>query len=381
MTTTTQYPYQVMPDLTDEEYQALKADIAIHGILIPVEHDEHKNTLDGHHRERAWRELQEEGIIAKDSEYPIIERVGWTEDQKLNHARAVNLIRRHLTPQQRKPIWIEMRRTGMSYRQIGEASGVSYETVRQGVNDPTVNNLTVGNDLPTTVIGKDGKERAATKPKKDKPQTQPEAPKTIVTTSGKKEEKLNAAIEKKGIKNIPQGVSTDAQVTKFVHVSQNSGENEWYTPECYANAAQIAMGSINTDPASSEIANATIKAEQYFTIETDGRQQKWKGNVWMNPPYSQPLVTEFCNLLVDKFNNKEINQACVLVNNATETNFYQNMLGSASAVCFIKSRVKFLDAEGKSTGAPLQGQTVLYFGNNTKSFAAAFSQFGVILYA
>jgi transcriptional regulator with XRE-family HTH domain len=66
---------------------------------------------------------------------------------------------------ERKPIWIVMRRTGMSYRQIGEVSGVSYETVRQWVNDPTVNNLTVGNDLPTTVIGKDGKERAATKPK------------------------------------------------------------------------------------------------------------------------------------------------------------------------------------------------------------------------
>ena len=165
------------------------------------------------------------------------------------------------------------------------------------------------------------------------------------------------------------------------HVSFNSGENEWYTPECYIIAAREAMGSIDTDPASSEIANTTVKASQYFTIQTDGRQQTWTGNVWMNPPYAQPLVTEFCSLLVGKFNNKEIKQACVLVNNATETNFYQTMLGSANAVCFIKSRVKFLNADGKSTGAPLQGQTILYFGNNVKSFTASFSQYGVILYA
>ena len=77
------------------------------------------------------------------------------------------------------------------------------------------------------------------------------------------------------------------------HVSFNTGENEWYTPWIYVQAARDVMGTIDTDPASSETANGIVKAKQYFTIEDDGRQQTWVGNIWMNPPYSQPLVTEF----------------------------------------------------------------------------------------
>jgi len=50
--------YQVMPDLTPIEYEALKADIAERGVLIPVEVDENGQLLDGHHRVRAWQELR-----------------------------------------------------------------------------------------------------------------------------------------------------------------------------------------------------------------------------------------------------------------------------------------------------------------------------------
>jgi hypothetical protein len=85
--------------------------------------------------------------------------------------------------------------------------------------------------------------------------------------------------------------------------------------------------------------------------------------------------------VVNKFEEKEINQACVLVNNATETNFYQNMLKCCTAVCFIKGRVKFIDKSGNGTGAPLQGQTILYFGMNRNKFAQCFKKFGVILNA
>ena len=140
------------------------------------------------------------------------------------------------------------------------------------------------------------------------------------------------------------------------------------------------MGAIDVDPASSEKANEIVKARLFYTVDNDGRRQPWKGNVWMNPPYAQPLIAEFCELLLGKYQGGEVQQACVLVNNATETLFYQDMLEACEAVCFIKGRVKFIDEQGIESGAPLQGQTVLYFGDRLAAFTQMFQAFGVILH-
>jgi hypothetical protein len=162
------------------------------------------------------------------------------------------------------------------------------------------------------------------------------------------------------------------------HVAHNSGENEWYTPPEYIAAAVKVMGGIDTDPASSELANQTVGAATFYTADDDGLKQQWTGNVWMNPPYSQPAVTLFCDLLVEKWLSREFTQACVLVNNATETSWFQGMLCEASCACFVKSRVKFLDPDG-NPGAPLQGQTILYFGKRHKAFADVFAEFGTCM--
>lgn len=189
-----------------------------------------------------------------------------------------------------------------------------------------------------------------------------------------------AELPEEQFEKVKQGVVALSNIKK-AHVSNNTGEYEWYTPVEYIEAARLVMGSIDTDPASSELANKTVKATQFFTQNNTGLLQRWCGNVWMNPPYSQPLITQFTNLLVEKYLSKEINQACVLVNNATETNFYQNMMRTCSVICFIKGRVKFIDVNGKESGAPLQGQTILYFGNNRELFSKVFSEYGVLLYA
>lgn len=165
------------------------------------------------------------------------------------------------------------------------------------------------------------------------------------------------------------------EVNKHVHVAQNSGENEWYTPAEYIESARAVMGSIDTDPASSEIANATVNAYQFFTKDDDGLTRGWRGNVWMNPPYAQPLISQFSQAISKKFTDGEITQAIALVNNATETAWFQLMAEYASAVCFPKSRIRFLDPNGKP-GAPLQGQAILYFGKFPVAFRDEFQKYG-----
>ena len=85
--------YQVLPDMTPEQFKALKKDIAERGVITPIDLDENGVILDGHHRIRACKEL---GI----TDYPTIVRLKLSENDKRIFARKSNMMRRHLNRQQ-----------------------------------------------------------------------------------------------------------------------------------------------------------------------------------------------------------------------------------------------------------------------------------------
>jgi ParB family chromosome partitioning protein len=165
------------------------------------------------------------------------------------------------------------------------------------------------------------------------------------------------------------------------HVSHNSGNNEWYTPPEYIAAAREVMGGIDLDPASSEIANRIVQAETYYTEQNSGLLHDWHGRVWMNPPYAAKLIGMFADKLAKHAKTGDVTAACVLVNNATETGWFNVLLDVSACVCLLRSRVKFIDTEGKPSGAPLQGQVILYVGHDVEAFGRVFSTFGKVLYA
>jgi phage N-6-adenine-methyltransferase len=191
---------------------------------------------------------------------------------------------------------------------------------------------------------------------------------------------VTKAAEISRMKDSVQQNKTITKLTEKPHVSHNSGNNEWYTPPEIIEAARATMGRIDCDPASSELANKTVKAKKYYTAEQNGLERKWGEKVWLNPPYSQPAINHFADALSQRVKDKEIKEACILVNNATDAAWCQKILMLGSCVCFLRGRVKFIDMEGCATGAPLQGQIVVYIGENIDDFKANFTSMGVILF-
>ena len=187
-----------------------------------------------------------------------------------------------------------------------------------------------------------------------------------------------AALEPEKQKEIAPLLESGNTVEKILsrpHISHNGGGNEWYTPKEHIEAAREVMGGIDYDPASSDIAQKVVQAERYDTIDTNGLTKTWSGRVWMNPPYASELIPLFCVKLKLHVNCGDIEQAIILVNNATETIWFNELIEIASAIVFPKGRVKFFMPDGRP-GAPLQGQAVIYIGKSPQSFLDVFRQFG-----
>ena len=104
--------YQLLPPLSQDEYENLKEDVAKMGVLVPIEFDEVGEVLDGHHRIQACREL---GI----TEYPRVIREFKNEEEKHAHVYVVNIARRQLSSEQLKSIRNEQKKLAISLRQQG----------------------------------------------------------------------------------------------------------------------------------------------------------------------------------------------------------------------------------------------------------------------
>lgn len=153
---------------------------------------------------------------------------------------------------------------------------------------------------------------------------------------------------------------------------------EWYTPAQHIEAARAVLGTIDLDPASSDVAQTVVKAGTFFTADDDGLTREWHGNVWLNPPYRQPLITQFVAKLLDEITAGRVRQSILLTNASTDTAWFQRASSASSARCFTNKRIRFWAPDGRPNGSPTHGQVFFYFGSDVERFAAAFGEFGSV---
>jgi hypothetical protein len=165
--------------------------------------------------------------------------------------------------------------------------------------------------------------------------------------------------------------------------------DEWYTPACFIDLVRKVMGSITLDPFSSYAANATVQATYYFDPTHSALTHPWRNprqkrqypqgvNVFMNPPYGTPLLTQAIEALLAACQGGDIAQAIVLVNNATETRWFQALCTVSSAVCFPKQRIAFTAPDGKAIGGNTRGQAFFYLAQSIDMTADFLTVFGTL---
>lgn len=175
---------------------------------------------------------------------------------------------------------------------------------------------------------------------------------------------------------------TASKIINNTKGTTGTGDNEWYTPQKYIESARKVMGVISLDPASSELANKLVKAERYFDEDADGLSERWdvpeQQKVWMNPPYAQPHIEKFMVKLSDEYFSGNISEAIALTHNYTDTKWFQYAQERASAICFTRGRISFVNPKGEKA-SPTQGQAFFYFGDNYEAFFKEFSQYGFVM--
>lgn len=161
---------------------------------------------------------------------------------------------------------------------------------------------------------------------------------------------------------------------------KSSGDNEWYTPKRFVDAARQVLGEIDLDPASCPVAQRTVCAGAYFTKDDDGLSKPWSGRLWVNPPFARTLIVPFVQKLVDEFAAGNVTAAILLTNSETASKWFQLALSKATLACFATPRLRFLRSDTSCpTGAPQLGQTFFYFGSDDDRFAEVFGALGGVV--
>lgn len=183
-------PYtDLLPPLTEAEYQALVDDIRVRGVLVAVEYTVDGVLIDGANRVRAATEL---GVP-----YPRVVRSGLeTQEARIAHAFALHAHRRHLTPEARLELIARLRSDGLSVRAISAAIGVPKSTVAAHVAG-----VPIGTPGNAETVGLDGKTYSRARRK-------PVGPAGITVGSAAEQNRASAALT-----SLAAGAPTGRQLT------------------------------------------------------------------------------------------------------------------------------------------------------------------------
>lgn len=176
-------------------------------------------------------------------------------------------------------------------------------------------------------------------------------------------------------------LTTKGAIAAASHV-EGYDSDEWYTPEAYIDSARDVLERIDLDPASNPRAQKVVQAKRWWSKSDDGLGRPWAGRIWLNPPYSQPLVQQFIDRLLEQWDEGSVEAAIVLLNASTDTGWWHELAAEAASVCFTRGRISFVGPDGNPAPGNRVGQVFFLLSRDAGMigrFALAFADHGTVL--
>ena len=134
-----------------------------------------------------------------------------------------------------------------------------------------------------------------------------------------------------------------------------SDKHYWETPQTFFDELNKEF-NFTLDVASTD---ENAKTKNHFTIESDGLSNKWKGNVFCNPPYGKEIGLWVKKAYEESLTNDGV--IVLLIPDRTDTRYWHDYIfGKAKEIRFLKGRLKFeLNGEAKQS-APFPSAVIIY---------------------
>lgn len=159
----------------------------------------------------------------------------------------------------------------------------------------------------------------------------------------------------------------------------SSASDTWLTPpEFLENIYKFS--EIGLDPCSHP--HSLVKSKNKILLPQDGLEVDWhkhEGMTFVNSPYGRKLKLWVKKAVVEHGRGAEV---LFLLPARTDTKAFQKWIfPTASAICFIEGRIRFID--GRDPNAAKCGATfpsaLVYWGPNVEKFEQVFSTLGKVV--
>lgn len=128
--------------------------------------------------------------------------------------------------------------------------------------------------------------------------------------------------------------------------------DEYYTPLPLIQS----LGEFDFDPCSP--ANPRWRtATTMLTKEDDGLSHEWQGRVWLNPPYSAPLISQFMQRMA-----KHRNGIALVVPKFGSRMFREWVFPYCNGIFILDKRIKFYDKDWVQQRSPICQSVLIAYG-------------------